>query len=165
MVQKTVVAGILALSLGAWGCGDDSDGGVAGTGGTAGSGGAAGAGGTAGTGGGGLSNACNQEPDLSNTIAVEFPARFWGCYDTADAEGRGFSTELCLQEPPGGLSPECADCYGDYAECIDTDCGESCNDRGENTTPCRECLATGCTLGLTSCSGVASPGVLPQSDP
>ena len=170
MVQKRLVIGALALALGAWGCGNDSGDGSAGSGGAAGSGGEAGSGGTAGSGGsagtggtgGGITTACNQEPDLSTATGAEFPARFWGCYDTADADV-GPSVESCLQEPPA-LSSDCAGCYGDYAECVDTDCGESCNDRGTNTAACSQCLLTGCNIGLTSCTGVASPAVQPQSN-
>lgn len=175
MVHERVLVGMLALALGAWGCDSDSgDGsagaggtggsaGSAGSGGTAGSGGASGMGGNGGTGGGGITTKCNEDPDLSTATSVEFPARFWDCYDTADTD-IGPSVESCLQEPPP-LSSDCAGCYGDYAECIDTDCGESCNGRGANTAACSQCLLTGCNIALTSCTGVASPAVQPQSNP
>lgn len=177
MVKKSVVVGVLTLALGAWGCGNDSGDGSAGAGGTAASGGAAGSGGTAGSGGsggstgtgggggtgGGITTRCNQEPDLSTATDAEFPARFWNCYDVADVD-LGPSVESCLQEPPA-LSSGCAGCYGDFAECIDTDCGESCNERGTNTAACSQCLLTGCNIDLTSCTGVASPAVQPQSNP
>ena len=71
------------------------------------------------------------------------------------------SVDSCLQETPG-LSEGCAECYGDYAVCVDTNCGESCNERGSDTLPCSECVQADCNLDLTSCTGVASPAVQPE---
>ncbi len=159
MVRKEVVVAILALAIGALGCGDDS----AGAGGAGGAGGTAGVGGTGGVGGmggGGLTTACIDEPDLSAATSIEFSGQFWGCYDTADMDIVA-SVDSCLQETPG-LSGGCSDCYGEYAGCIDTNCGESCNERGTDTLPCSQCVAAECNLGLTSCTGVASPSVEPQ---
>lgn len=150
MVRMQIVIGILALAVSALGCGDDDNG----------SAGTAGTGGMAGTGGGGLTNACNEEPDFSAATSPEFAGQFWGCYDTAGMD-LVLSVTSCLEETPG-LSNDCADCYGDYAECIDTSCGESCNERGADTQPCTECLAAECNLALTSCSAVGFPAVVPE---
>lgn len=174
MVRMQIVVGILALSVGVLGCGDDDNGsggtgGTAGTGDTAGTGGMAGTGGTGGTagtggtGGGGLTTACNEEPDLSAATSIEFAGQFWGCYDAADGD-IALSVETCLAETPG-LSTACSDCYGEYATCIDTNCAESCNDRGTNTLPCSQCVVDPCNLDLTSCSGVGFPAVVPQQLP
>jgi hypothetical protein len=159
MARKKTLLVILAVAIGAWGCGGDSDG----TGGTAGTGGIAGTGGTAGTGGGGLTTTCNEEPDLSLTTNPEFSGQFWGCYDTADMD-IVLSVDSCLQETPG-LTQDCSDCYGDYAGCVDTSCGDSCNERGSDTLACSQCLAADCNLGLTSCTGVGFPAVVPQLIP
>lgn len=171
MFRREVTVVILALTLGAFGCGDDSNGsgGAGGGGGTAGTGGASGTGGTGGTGGmgatggGGLTTACVDEPDLSSATSIEFSGQFWGCYDTADMDVVA-SVDACLQDTPG-LSGGCADCYGDYAGCIDDNCAESCNQRGGDTLPCSQCVAADCNLGLTSCTGVASPSVQPETIP
>ena len=117
MVRKEVVVAILALAIGALGCGDDS----AGAGGAGGAGGTAGVGGTGGVGGmggGGLTTACIDEPDLSAATSIEFSGQFWGCYDTADMDIVA-SVDSCLQETPG-LSGGCSDCYGEYAGCMRT---------------------------------------------
>jgi len=90
----------------------------------------------------------------------EFSGQFWGCYDTADMD-IVLSVDSCLQQTPG-LSQ---DCYGDYAGCIDTNCGDSCNERRSDTLPCSQCVAADCNSDLTSCTGVASPSVMPQMIP
>ena len=100
---------------------------------------------------------------MSTATDAAFPARFWDCYDTAGTD-LASSVETCLQEPPA-LSSDCAGCYGDFAECIDTECGDSCNDRGTDTAPCSQCLLTGCNIELTSCTGVGAPAVQPQASP
>ncbi|MEM7437004.1 MAG: hypothetical protein AAF436_17760 [Myxococcota bacterium] len=150
MLRKDIVVAFLALAVGALGCGDDSSG----TGATGGSGG------SGGSGGGGLPTACTDEPDLSAATSAEFPAQFWACYDTADMDVV-LSVDSCVQDTPG-LSEGCAGCYGDYAGCVDSNCGDSCNSRGADVMPCGECVLAECNVDLTSCSGVGSPAVQPQ---
>jgi hypothetical protein len=136
MGVNQLAAGILIAALGVAGCGDDDAGGT------------------------GSAFACNVEPDLSRAISIEFPGRFWGCYDAAGMDVED-SVEACVREDPG-LSPDCAACYADHAGCVDTACGEECNARGDDTLACSQCVMNACVVDLTSCSGVGFPMVQPQ---
>lgn len=154
MVRSKCIAILVLSAIGVWGCGDDGNG----------SGGSGGSGASGGSGGSGESpqQACNNESDLQATIGnvEDYAPTFWGCYDTADTDLES-SVDACMQEALD-VSENCADCFGAFAACIDSGCGDVCNDRGVDTLPCQECVFDECNMDFNLCSGIAAPAAVPQ---
>ena len=169
MARSKCIAVLFASAIAVLGCGDDGNGsggsgGSAGSGGSGGSAGSGGSGGSAGSGGsgGGAQMACNNESDQQATIGnAEYAAEFWACYDAADTDVEA-SVDSCMQEALG-VSGNCSDCFGSFAGCIDSSCGDVCNERGANTLPCQNCVFDACNLDFNLCSGIAAPSAQPQS--
>lgn len=165
--------GVVALSMVAASCGDDSSG-VGGTagGGTGGAGGPGGAGGTAGSGGSPpLVDECITEPDagLVTTGALTAAAQVCGqsaCLSLivtliggggteADQEAAAACVRDCLVEDGSvaGVSEGCAQCYGNSSACgASAGCTQCVS---PTSCACVDCLdMSGCQTELDECTGV-----------
>ncbi len=125
--------------------------------GTGNTGGDAGSGGS----GGSVQNACNNDSDHQGTISnPEYANEFWGCYDAADTDIEQ-SVDTCAQGALG-VSGNCGGCFGTFAACIDSSCGDVCNERGSDTLPCQNCVFDECNIDFNLCSGIGAPASVPQ---
>jgi hypothetical protein len=107
-------------------------------------------------------NACNNDSDHQGTISnPEYANEFWGCYDAADTDIEQ-SVNTCAQGALG-VSGSCGGCFGTFAGCIDSGCGDVCNERGANTLPCQDCVGDECRMDFNLCSGISAPAAVPQS--
>ncbi len=129
---------VLALGLGASGCGESTtgDAGAGGSGGTAGSGGAAGSGGTAGGGGmagtggaGGIGGAGGSGECVTNNLCTACPDRFvcpcfvgWGCAPSGCTDPSGASLDQCIPIPGTGRCAGDDDCPTPSAPSPDYSC-------------------------------------------
>lgn len=152
--KLAVSFGLLVVALACVGCSDDTTGtgGTGGMGGSAGgAGGAAGStGGNGGEGGSVLPTACTDLPDLDVVTASNFSSNYAFC--ATRMIGDADATSECLQEELG-LSPDCSDCYGTYAECVEVDC-EACN---PFDAACERCLIDECGRPFFDCAGFRFP--------
>jgi hypothetical protein len=61
-----------------------------------------------------------------------------------------------------GVSGNCGACFGTFAACIDSACGDVCNERGADTLPCQNCVFDECNMDFNLCAGISAPAAVPQ---
>jgi hypothetical protein len=172
MARWWILAVVAVMSVGAFACGSDEDGGSTGgasgasgsggSGGTGGSGGSAGSGGTAGSGGGQPNVVCDPTGDGVCENDNDCPIVSSGAARAA-AQSCGISCLMagdpsqCANDcvvADTGLSAECAACYTGIVACSSENCLTEClaDPAGAACAQCQ--VDAGCRAAFDQCSGL-----------
>jgi hypothetical protein len=146
MVRNLMLILGLSLTIAAFGCSDDDNGGTAGAGGSAGSGGD----------GGGTEGACTNEADTAIVCDAGFTAAVTAC-GTSNIGGGPEAIATCVADDTG-VSVECATCFGETTQCTIDNCiqsGCATDPMGEDCTACR---AENCDADFAACAGAFDCG-------